>query len=69
MPSLEGIDNFLDELPNVDRRSCRLLGPTALVRLTWRLVKSEGAQRAHGAGVFAGCAGAHGRARYPLSGV
>ncbi|TFK90879.1 hypothetical protein K466DRAFT_516406 [Polyporus arcularius HHB13444] len=31
MPSIEGIDNFLDELPNVDRRSCRLLGPTALI--------------------------------------
>ncbi|RPD66825.1 hypothetical protein L226DRAFT_565610 [Lentinus tigrinus ALCF2SS1-7] len=31
MPPLEGIDNFLDELPNVDRRSCRLLGPTALI--------------------------------------
>ncbi|KAI0658508.1 vacuolar membrane protein-domain-containing protein [Cubamyces menziesii] len=28
---MEGIDNFLDELPNVDRRSCRLLGPTALI--------------------------------------
>ncbi|OSD04505.1 hypothetical protein PYCCODRAFT_1386616 [Trametes coccinea BRFM310] len=31
MAPMEGIDNFLDELPNVDRRSCRLLGPTALV--------------------------------------
>ncbi|KAI0650402.1 vacuolar membrane protein-domain-containing protein [Trametes meyenii] len=28
---MEGIDTFLDELPNVDRRSCRLLGPTALI--------------------------------------
>ncbi|CDO77017.1 hypothetical protein BN946_scf184380.g2 [Trametes cinnabarina] len=25
------MEGFLDELPNVDRRSCRLLGPTALV--------------------------------------
>ncbi|KAH9943145.1 vacuolar membrane protein-domain-containing protein [Epithele typhae] len=31
MPPLEGIDEFLDELPNVDKRSCRLLGPTALI--------------------------------------
>ncbi|KAI1796054.1 vacuolar membrane protein-domain-containing protein [Ganoderma leucocontextum] len=32
MPSLEGIDSFLDELPDkVDRQSCKLLGPTALV--------------------------------------
>ncbi|EIW61555.1 uncharacterized protein TRAVEDRAFT_118048 [Trametes versicolor FP-101664 SS1] len=28
---MEGIDSFLDELPDVDRRSCRLLGPTALI--------------------------------------
>ncbi|KAI0355360.1 hypothetical protein OH77DRAFT_1424840 [Trametes cingulata] len=31
MARLEAIDSFLDELPNVDRRSCRLLGPTALI--------------------------------------
>ncbi|EJF62288.1 Vaculolar membrane protein-domain-containing protein [Dichomitus squalens] len=31
MPSLEDIDSFLDELPNVDRQSCKLLGPTALI--------------------------------------
>ncbi|KAH9855006.1 Vacuolar membrane protein-domain-containing protein [Lenzites betulinus] len=28
---MEGLDSFLDELPDVDRRSCRLLGPTALI--------------------------------------
>ena len=32
MAPMEGLDEFLDELPNVDRQSCRLLGPTALVR-------------------------------------
>ncbi|KAI0751126.1 vacuolar membrane protein-domain-containing protein [Daedaleopsis nitida] len=28
---METINELLDELPNVDRRSCRLLGPTALI--------------------------------------
>ncbi|KAI0775900.1 vacuolar membrane protein-domain-containing protein [Trametes elegans] len=31
MAPMEGLDEFLDELPNVDRQSCRLLGPTALI--------------------------------------
>lgn len=40
---VEGFNHLLDELPvpGMDRQSCRLLGPTALVRLAWQYAQKE----------------------------
>ena len=68
MPPIEGFNDLLDELPvpGVDRQSCRLLGPTALVRLAcgWG---EEGVTQA--AGVGADRAGDYGRDGHPLVGL